>query len=136
MQPIILIDDEADDLFFATRKLSRAGIRNPVRTFSDGEEAINFLSSWTGVPRPPACAIFTDIKMPRLTGFDVIEWIRKQPAFASISVFALSSSAEQNDKEKAYALGADKYFVKFPTEDELAEAVKIAGETQHIRRNL
>ena len=53
-----------------------------------------------------------DLKMPRLDGFDVLEWVRKQPGLSSLQIVIFSSSGEPRDINRAYGLGANWYLVK------------------------
>ena len=67
--------------------------------------------------------IFLDLKMPYLDGFDVLSWMRTQPALQSIVVVVLSGSDEPNDHRRAYALGARSYLVKPPRPEEIREFI-------------
>ena len=82
----------------------------------DGIEALNYVfgrdkfADRRVYPLPNL--ILLDLKMPRLSGFDVLAFLQKHPAFAAIPVVVLSSSDEQLDIDKAYQLGANAYVVK------------------------
>lgn len=99
-------DDSADRLLIAA---AFARMRPPVSVESvvDGQEAIDRLSS---PPQPRL--VLLDLKMPRRSGFEVLQWIRSQPALRSLPVFILTSSEEPADIDRAYALGANAYLVK------------------------
>lgn len=123
--PVIAIDDDPDDLFFITRRIHKAGVRNPIMTFSDPDEAVRHFArvrESSAFPAP-ASVVFCDIKMPRTNGFEVLRWFRQQPEFAPIRFVMLSGSNERVDHERARELGANRYLVKFPPEQTFAEII-------------
>lgn len=112
---ILLVDDDEDDLFLSRRILAKAGIRNVVEV-SDGSDAIRYLAG-TGdyadrsrFPLPDL--LLLDLKMPEVTGFEVLDWIKDRPALKRLKVFVLTSSNEERDREQAAQAGAAGYFVK------------------------
>jgi CheY-like chemotaxis protein len=82
----------------------------------DGQEAVNYLAGRHpfGDRRiyPLPELILLDIKMPRMSGFDVLAWLRNQPKLLTIPTVVVSSSEQQFDINKAYQLGANAYVVK------------------------
>src|SRR3954467_1877089 len=96
-RPIVVVDDNPDDLFFFKRCLVKANVTNPLVIATDGEEALGVLDPFTtgdgGAPAVLPLIVFLDLKLPRLPGFGVLEWIRAQPAFGALPVAVLSSSA-------------------------------------------
>src|SRR5688500_34298 len=78
-QPILLIDDSPEDLYLATLLLERAAINHPIVTKADGEEAIGFLqAALAGASDALPFCVFSDIRMPKVNGFGVLEWSRAQ----------------------------------------------------------
>lgn len=121
-QPILVVDDEPVDTYLLRRTLKEAGIPNPVIGCGDGEEAVTFLESARfGGQRPGM--IFLDMKMPRMNGPEFLTWIRSHSEFADLKIVVLSSSSLPEDREKAMALGAYDYRVKFPPAKELTTLV-------------
>jgi CheY-like chemotaxis protein len=115
LPPILIADDDPDDLFFTKRVLVKAGVKNPLVPLHDGEEVIKFLiTALTEMPKadPKPCLLLLDIKMPRRDGFEVLEWIRNQKALDALKIVILSGSDEPRDRERASDLGADDYLVK------------------------
>ena len=122
---ILLADDDESDIMLLQRAFKQAAIDNPVEIVRDGEEAIGFLSAPRLQPndRMPALVIL-DVKMPRRTGMEVLEWMRAQPALSCLPVVIFSSSEHPADVERAYSLGANAYLVKPPSTYECAEVAR------------
>jgi CheY-like chemotaxis protein len=116
---IVFADDDDDDAFLLERLLRQAGVRNPLRRFHDGEEIVQYLEGASALP----CMVFLDLKMPKLIGFDVLSWIRKEPRLAGVKVYMMSGGREPRDETTAERLGADDYFTKFPPPEVLADLV-------------
>lgn len=126
--PLLLVEDNEDDVFIFRRAFRRAGLNHPLQVASDGQDAIDYLS---GVGRyedrhahPLPAMIFLDLKLPRRSGHDVLAWIGGQPDLPSMPVIILTSSAEQRDLQRARELGALHYLVKPPPPEALAELVE------------
>jgi CheY-like chemotaxis protein len=118
----LLVEDNEDDAFFMERAFQDAGLRTPLRTVTNGHEAIDYLAGnkhfadRSQFPMPDL--IFLDLKMPGLDGFDVLEWIRQEKKL-KIPVAVLTSSAEEMDRRRARELGADCYLLKPPNKSML-----------------
>jgi CheY-like chemotaxis protein len=69
--------------------------------------------------------VFLDLKLPLMSGHDVLAWIRRREDFASTVVVVLTSSAEPEDLQRAYDLGTNSYLVKPPTVEQLIEMAKV-----------
>jgi len=114
--PILLVEDEPDDVFFVERAFRSGHLKYPLFTVGDGQEAIDYLSG-TGpyadhgvYPLPQL--VLADLKMPRVSGFDLIAWMRNDKHCKLVPIIILSSSALAADVNRAYALGANAYMVK------------------------
>lgn len=125
--PILIVEDSDDDLFFFRRLFAKAGIKSPVSVVTDGRQATaHFEAALNGtLPQKPPMPriVFLDLKLPLRSGFEVLQWIRTQPALKSVIVVVLSSSAEVRDVRQAYDLGAQGYLVKYPEPAVLAETM-------------
>ena len=94
------------------RAFQKAGLSHTIIHVRDGEEAVNYLASVGANANPAPSLVVLDLKMPRLDGFDVLEWLRNRPERLPMSVVVFSSSGLPKDKEKAEMLGAHDYLVK------------------------
>lgn len=127
--PIVLIAD--DDEFGAELMriaFERAGYTQPLRFVRDGEEAIAYLRGdgvySDRVQYPLPTVLLLDLNMPRKNGFEVLAWIRQQPALKGLHVYVLSASSQPDDIKRAYELGANSYLVKPGSLDELMHQAK------------
>ncbi len=122
-ETILLVEDDPGDVFLMERVMKRAGISNPLRIVSHGQEALDYFmgkGSFADREKNPIPAIvFLDLKLPYVHGFEVLSWIRTQPDLAAVIVIVLTSSSEERDSKRAYELGARSYLVKPPTAESL-----------------
>jgi len=119
--PILVVDDSKDDVFLLCRAFKRAGLDPSLIHVMDGEEAVDYLSGqnrFTDRSRYPLPSLMLlDIKMPKLNGFDVLQWLLTRKDFKELLVVMFSSSFQGEDVEKAKVLGATDYLTK-PTGSE------------------
>ncbi len=124
---ILLVEDNEHDVFAMRRALKQARIVNPLRVVTDGQEALDYFSGareYADRERHPIpFIVFLDLKLPFVNGFEVLSWIRQQPSLESTLVVVLTSSAENRDQERAYALGARSYLIKPPTAETLLDVL-------------
>ena len=96
---ILLVEDDEHDVFFFRRALSKAGLQLPLRLVSDGEQAVQYLNGdgeyADRAEHPFPDIIFLDLKLPYLTGMEVLEYVQEQPALSTIEVIVLTSSSEE-----------------------------------------
>ena len=104
---ILVVDDSSEDVLLLSMACRRSGINHSISRVADGKLAIEYLRE-----KAPPDVLLLDLKMPRMHGFEVLEWIRQQPALAKLPVIVLSGSNLPNDKARAKELGAKDYFVK------------------------
>lgn len=127
-KPILLVEDNEDDVFLLRRAMKDAELNNPLFLVEDGQQAMDYLSGAQpfGDRRefPLPSLVLLDWKLPRRSGQEVLAWIRAQPAFDPMLVVVLTSSSEERDVLSAYTRKANSYLVKPPSVDELSALVR------------
>ncbi len=117
-----------DDVFFFQRAFEQIEADCTLHVVDDGEKAIKYLSGEGAYSdrqaHPFPSLIILDLKLPRRNGFEVLRWVRRQPAMRTVPVLILSSSNQSVDIDHAYELGANTYFVKPNTFDQLDAMVR------------
>jgi CheY-like chemotaxis protein len=114
---VLLVEDDLNDIFLVKRAFKVAHINNPLQVVTDGIEAIQYLAGEgkyadrRTYPFPKL--IVMDIQMPRGTGFEVLEWVKRDSKpLRRIPIVIVSASDNPNDINRAYELGANAYMVK------------------------
>ena len=125
---VLLAEDEPTDVYFVQWAFKEAGLPHQVFTAADGQEAVDYLSGegpFTDRQKYPLPdLLLLDLKMPRLTGFDVLQWLQERPQFQDLTVLVLTSSDYPGDVARARELGADDYRVKPSNPFELVKLVR------------
>jgi CheY-like chemotaxis protein len=123
---ILLVDDNPHDVVLIRLAFRRVGIIDTIHLVKDGVEAMRYIKGEGAYADrhqfPTPTLLLLDLKMPQTSGFDVLGWIREQPELNNVVVVVMSGSEDDEDIERAYALGANSYLVK-PTRFE--EMVKM-----------
>lgn len=125
---LLAVDDDPGDrelLRYAFQPL--AGLVS-IRFAFDGAQAIDYLSGAgeyhdrAAYPEPDV--LLLDLKLPRRSGFEVLQWARERERYKAAPIFIMTSSPEDKDSERCYALGATAVLVKTPDVDELERTVR------------
>ena len=126
-RPVLLVEDNPVDVDLTMRAFARRNLANPIEVARDGEEALACIPRWeAGAPTP--LLILLDLKLPRVSGLEVLAQWKAHAVSRAIPVVVLSSSAEDSDIESAYRLGANSYIVKpvdFPKFLEVAMQIEL-----------
>lgn len=129
---ILLVEDEENDVVFMKMALENAGILQGLRVAEDGQEAIDYLSGTGGYAdrtrHPLPTLVLLDLKLPRVMGMDVLQWIRERPEFDMMVVIILTSSQQRSDIEQASSLRANSYLVKPSNPLELNQLVALVKQ--------
>lgn len=125
---ILLVEDDINDALLLRRAFAKAGGRNTIVQLEDGDAAVAYLGGTDDYAdrerHPLPCLILLDLKLPRRSGFEVLEWMRAQPGLKRLPVVVLTSSQQSQDINRAYDLGANSYLVKPVGFDTLLEMVR------------
>ncbi|HVV01541.1 MAG TPA: response regulator [Verrucomicrobiae bacterium] len=115
-ETILMVEDDENDALLLQRAFAKAGHGDNWRLARDGAQAIDYLSGIGSyadrVAFPMPFLMLLDLKMPGVDGFEVLQWVRKQPELKRLLVVVLTSSNLQKDVDRAYELGANSYLVK------------------------
>lgn len=129
--PILLVEDNADDVLLTQRALKKAQVVNPVVVARDGAEALDWLwcaGAYAGRdPTEQPAVVLLDLKLPRIDGLEVLRRLRAHPRTALLRVVVLTSSKEDADVEEAYKSGANSYIRKPVDFDTFLETVERLG---------
>src|ERR1043166_2338975 len=103
---ILLVEDNDDDVFMMKHALKSARVMNPVFVVQSGQEAVDYLSG-AGIYQdrssyPMPMVVFLDLKLPLMSGHEVLAWIRAQRQLESLPVVVLTSSDEPSDVRRSY----------------------------------
>jgi CheY-like chemotaxis protein len=125
---VLAAEDEETDRLILKLAFERAQVSCPLVMVRDGQEAIDYLAGKPPYQErlvyPVPGLLLLDLKMPRLTGFDVLEWLALNREFRNLPAIVFSSSSHESDIQKARLLGAKDYMVKTPSLSHLVSAIK------------
>ena len=128
---VLLVEDSPADVLLIQRAFTRARIAGALAVVGDGEQAVAYLSGGgTFADRdrhPMPDLVLLDLKLPRKSGFEVLEWLRAQPGLRRLPVAVLTSSRETSDVDRAYDAGANSYLVKPGNADDLLTLLRDLG---------
>jgi CheY-like chemotaxis protein len=115
-QLILFVEDSDDDFFAAQRGFKKAGLKNPIRRCTNGDQALDYLFrrgefSEPGVAPQPGI-ILLDLNLPGLDGRDILRLIKEDPKLRKIPVIVLTTSNAAQDIEQCYQDGANSYVQK------------------------
>lgn len=124
----MLAEDNPDDVLLIQRAFRKAHLINPIRVVENGEEVVAYLSG-----RPPYAdrersplpvLLLLDLRLPRMSGLEVLQWLRQQPSLKRLPVVVLTASREKDDINRAHDLGANSYLAKPVHFEDLMDMVK------------
>lgn len=130
LKPILLVEDNPNDLELTLHALERSKLANDVIVIRDGKEALDYLNA-TGdyegrTPGHPA-VILLDLKLPKVDGLEVLRYVRESSTYKSTPIVMLTSSKEEHDVIKSYELGVNAYVVKPVDFQEFIKAISDLG---------
>jgi len=128
---ILLVEDNPDDVDLTLRALKKNNIKSKVIIAKDGVEALDYLHG-TGMhagrdTKDQPVIVMLDLKLPKISGMEVLRDIRQNERTSLIPVVILTSSTEKKDMVEGYKLGANSYIRKPVDFEQFAEAIKLLG---------
>jgi CheY-like chemotaxis protein len=122
-----MADDQESDLHLLVRSLKRLGVLNPVHRVADGHEAIRYLNGDTPYndrnSYPFPAIMFLDLKLPMISGWEVLDWILNVGLKGESKIFVYSEILDLAEIRKIYRSGADSYLGKPINELELMNLI-------------
>jgi CheY-like chemotaxis protein len=113
---VLYIEDDDLDVLLMRRAWRKVALANPLHVLRDGHEAEAYLAGSgkyaNRTVHPMPGLVLSDLNLPRISGLDLLKWIREQPTIQALPVILLSSSNLSRDIQRATALGANAYWVK------------------------
>ena len=125
--PILLVEDNPDDVYLIQRALKSARLANSVRVLHEAEAAMAYLSQAqadTRADEPLPILVLLDLKLGQMSGIERLRWARQQDHLKQLRIIVLTSSLEHADIDRAYELGANAYLMKPVEHDDLLDLVK------------
>ena len=123
MSRIILVEDNPDDERLTLRALRKANVANEILIARNGEEALTLVLNADPLPS----VILLDLKLPKISGLEVLRQIRANKRTRFLPIVVLTSSSEDRDIIESYNLGANSYVCKPVEFDRFTEAVSQLG---------
>jgi len=136
---ILLVDDNPHDVVLIRLAFRRVGIIDTIQLVKDGAEAMRYINGGGAYADrhqfPIPTLVLLDLKMPQTSGFDVLQWIREQPELGNVIVVVMSGSRNDQDIERAYALGANSYLIKPTRFEEMVKMMETLKDYTAWRKN-
>jgi two-component system, response regulator len=128
---ILIVEDNPHDAELTLRALKKNNLANSVLIARDGAEALDFFFcrgkyADRNITRPPK-VVLLDLKLPKISGLEVLKIIKKDKRTSHIPVVIVTSSRQEPDMKEAYELGANSYVVKPVDFDQFINAMSSLG---------
>ena len=130
LKRILLVEDSPNDVELTIEALSEHNLANEVEVVKDGQEALDYLyrqGRFSDRPDGNPAVILLDLKLPKISGLEVLRRIRSDEKLKLIPVVILTSSGEEKDRMESYSVGVNAYVVKPVDFHAFIDAVKSLG---------
>ncbi len=128
---ILIVEDNPNDAELTIRALKKSNLANEIFVAEDGQQALDFVfckGPFSGRnPTKPLKVIFLDLKLPKISGLEVLKEIKSNPKTKMLPIVVVSSSKEDPDIKAAYEYGANGYVVKPVDFDKFIKAMQNTG---------
>ena len=125
--PILLVEDSQSDALLIQHAFRKAQIRNSFIHVANGSDGLKLLARWAADGRPPPAFVILDLALPDLSGYEVLRWIRKEPAYRRLPVVIVTGSNESLDHPATHSLGATAFYRKALCFEDLYGMIQTIG---------
>lgn len=127
--PVVMVDDNAGDLFFVERCYQASGLKNPWLAFSRGGDFLAMLQRVKDSQAPMPALVLLDLNMPGMNGIEILHTTRADGFFSKLPIFfVLTSSTDPRDQRRAQELGVDGFYTKTSSIDDYVDFFSALGE--------
>ena len=137
---LLLVEDNLDDIKFLRLAFSKRGLSFRVEVAHNGEQAVEYLEGRGAYQDrgryPVPTHVILDLKLPKKSGIEVLQWMKERPNLAGIPVAIFSSSGQSGDENRARDIGVDHYWVKPTSFKKLLEIVDVIARWMTMVRNV
>jgi two-component system response regulator len=126
-RPILLVEDNPDDVTFTLRAFRKNDISNEIVVAADGEQALGLLLAEDGTPALRPALVLLDVNLPRVGGMEVLRQIRDDQRTWWLPVVVLTTSSEETDMVTSYRLGANSFVRKPVVFSDFLHAARVLG---------
>ena len=124
---ILLVEDNPDDEELTLRALKKNNIVNEVTVARDGQQALDYFFGEKAAEKAAPSVVLLDLKLPKISGLDVLRRLRAEPRTSLQPIVILTSSKEEQDIITGYRLGTNSYIRKPVDFDQFVEAIRQLG---------
>lgn len=126
---ILLIEDDPSDAALIQRAFQKVGVQNPIAVLPHGDTALAYLEGINEyadrIKFPLPILIILDLKLPGMSGLQLLKWIRTKKELRLIPVVVLTGSADYSQVQAAYEAGANSYLLKPANREEIVRMVEL-----------
>jgi len=126
---ILLVEDDEDDALLVKEAFNAVGVGGALRHVADGEEALNYLQGKGRYSQrdlhPLPTLVLLDLQLPKLSGLEVLQWMRKQPALRTVIVVIIAGLPLDSEIQRAYLFGANSLLVKGTSQEQLDKKIRL-----------
>jgi CheY-like chemotaxis protein len=127
---IVMIEDDEGHARLIEKNIRRAGVSNEIIPFTNGTDALGFLFGSDGAGKLVSgrqLLVLLDLNLPDMTGIDILEKIKSDPATRRLPVVVLTTTDDAREIQRCYDLGANVYITKPVDYDGFANAIRQLG---------
>ncbi len=109
---ILIVEDNPHDVVFIKQAINEVGLPLHIHHIQNGADAIDFLNELTAQNLMPPRLILSDIRMPKMDGYEFMQYIKSNDKLREVPLVVVSTSEQDADIERSYRLGANSYLIK------------------------